>query len=331
MQLSVIIPALNEAVALPRLLGQLRQQRGIELQIIVAGGGSTDATAAIAAATSAVTVRSASGRGTQMNAGARIAAAPWLLFLHADSQLRDANLLAHALAAMPVNQNAAGHFALRFEREHDGEHDFFYRYLEGKTWLNRAYTINGDQGMLISAEYFRQLGGYDERLPFLEDQRLAAKIFAGGRWILLPGELITSARRFETEGVRERYTMMALIMGLHAAGVDEFFAQAPRVYAAQCQTARLNLRPYLQLIYRVLRERGRWRTLYRAGAFVRENAWQIFYYRDVRRGDGRWSWLNFNDRYFMPLISNPAGDFVTALLLALWLYGWLPLNLLRRD
>lgn len=335
MPLSIIIPTLNEASALPRLLTQLRGQRGVELEIIIADGGSHDGTVAQAQAAGARVVAGARGRGRQMNAGAQAARGEWLLFLHADTELPSDSLLADALAALQNesargNGRIAGHFPLRFARADSG-HDFFFRYAEGKTRLNRPYTINGDQGLLLSARYFRELGGYDESLPFLEDQRLAAKIFAEGRWIVLPGHLVSSARRFESEGHAQRYTLMAIIMGLHAAGVEEFFTRAPKVYAAQDETGRLDLRPYLRLIRQILHERGRWRTLYRVGAFVRENTWQLFYYRDVKRNDGRWHCLEFCDRCFYPRVANPLGDFLAAFLVSAWFYLWLPLSLRLRT
>ncbi|MGH8457206.1 MAG: TIGR04283 family arsenosugar biosynthesis glycosyltransferase [Stenotrophobium sp.] len=330
-QLTVIIPTLDEAAGLPRLLAQLRAQRGIALEIIAADGGSTDGTPQISAAAGARAITSPRGRGRQMNAGAAAARAETLLFLHADSQLETPNLLADAFAALhravaeTGGSRIAGHWPLHFTA-YPPQAAPFYRHLEGKTALNRPYTINGDQGLLISARWFRELGSYDERLPFLEDQRMAAKIFAQGRWLLLPGRLATSARRFEAEGRRERYTLMALIMGLHAAGADEFFAQAPAIYAAQRETGRLDLAPFLSAIRETLRQRGRLATLCRAGRFVRENTWQLFYWRDQRHSAAGLPRLRFYDRYLHRLTQNPLADVLATLLLSLWFYLWLPLT-----
>ena len=328
--LSVIIPTVNEAAALPGLLRQLRAQQGIALELIVADGGSTDATQHLAAEGGARVVESRRGRGAQMNAAARQASAPYLLFLHADSGLSSETQLAAAFAALldSGQAQAAGHFGLRFVRTVPG-HDLFYRYLEAKTRSGRRYSINGDQGLLLSAEYFRQLGGYDESLPFLEDQRIAARIHDGGRWLLLPGELLTSARRFEREGVTERYTLMAIMMGLHAAGAHEFFERAPQVYASQDQGRALDLRPFVQLTKTVLRERGRWRSLVRIGRFVRENAWQLALRRDLARGRADLPALALYDRHLASLLENPLADAVAALGLAGWLYAWLPWRLRR--
>lgn len=333
--LSVVIPTLDEAAVLPTLLQQLRQQEGLALEIIVADGGSTDATAALGTQHGARVVTAPRGRGAQMNAGARAASAGVLLFLHADSTLASTLQLREALDALKAGiavhgTRCAGHFALHFARQ-SASHERLFRYLEAKTTLNRPGTVNGDQGLLLSVEYFRALGGYDERLPFLEDQRIAAKIFAGGTFITLPGRLVTSARRFEKEGPRRRYTLMSLIMGLHAAGAEEFFARAPQVYAAQNDTAPLRVGDFLALARRVIVDAG-WRRglaiLFRAGRFTRENSWQPFFWCDVqwpaRAGADPHRWLQFHDRFVRPLTANVLFDALATIGVAIWFLLVLP-------
>lgn len=260
-----------------------------------------------------------------MNAGARAASGAFLLFLHADSRIESPRLLADALAALrdaiaqAGHQRVAGHFPLRFTGT-SPEHATFYRYLEGKTRLQRPNTINGDQGLLVARSFFDALGGFDERLPFLEDQRIAAKIAERGEWILLPGELHTSARRFESEGVVERYSLMALIMGLYSAGADDFFANAPKVYATE--SGALDLKPQIDAIERYLGQlslRDRARLLFKIGAFIRDNAWQLAYRRDVLRNDGELTSLARFDRLIAPLIANPAASALGAILARGWL------------
>ena len=338
MNLSVVIPTLNEASTLPALLDDLRRQPGIALQVIVADGGSTDGTPERAAAGGATVVQAPRGRGAQMNAGARAAQADVLLFLHADSRLEAPGVLREALAVLKAaGPNSAGHWALRFARTQPG-HDLFYRYMEEKTALNRPGTINGDQGLLIGAGFFRELGGFDERLPFLEDQRIAASVFERGRWITLPGQLTTSARRFETEGAHRRYTLMALIMGLHAAGADEYFAGAKEVYATQDAAGRLKVGAHLALVWRVLREAG-WRRacqiLFRAGRYSRQNSWQLFYWLDVLLrpllGPGRYPLLRFHDLIARPLTNNRLFDALGMVLISIWFLLVLPLGYALLD
>jgi glycosyltransferase involved in cell wall biosynthesis len=85
--LSLVIPAYNEARALPATLDALARQRG-DREIIVVDGGSSDATRDIVRARPGVRlVQATKGRASQMNAGARAARGDWLLFLHADTAL----------------------------------------------------------------------------------------------------------------------------------------------------------------------------------------------------------------------------------------------------
>lgn len=298
--LAVVVPALDEAAALPELLEQLRGQREVRLEIVVADGGSTDSTAELAAALGATVLAAPRGRGAQMNAGAAATTAPVLLFLHADSRLAHARQLREALDALAAaGPDAAGHWPLHFRRELR-DRETFYRWLEAKTALNRPGTVNGDQGLLLDRNLFERLGRYDESLPFLEDARIARQIEREARWILLPGTLTTSARRFEREGPLRRYALMALIMSLHAAGRTEFFARAPAVYAAHGDTGPLQLGPFFSLTARLLRDSGpsaAWTTLRRIARYGRANAWQLAFCLDVLRGvEDRAPALRFYDR-----------------------------------
>lgn len=277
-ELAVIVPVLDEAARLPALIDDLRRQQAVAAQIILGDGGSRDCSREIARRLGVAWVAAPTGRGAQMNRAAARASAPWLLFLHADSRLTRRDQLARALAALQAaGGGAVGHFPLRFARERSG-HRRLYRYMEAKSALNRPGTFNGDQGLLVAARFFHALGGFDERLPFMEDQRIGAQIRRRGRWITLPDALLTSARRFEAEGPYRRYLLMGLMMACEHTGLHEFFQRAPHVYRAHTQSRRLPLAPFFGLALRCLRERPagkRLPVLRAAAACLRDNAWQL--------------------------------------------------------
>lgn len=327
-RLAVVIPTLNEAGSLPQLLDDLSRQ-SIALEVIVADGGSSDATAARARAAGARCLAAPRGRGAQMNAGARSTRAGCLLFLHADSRLASSGQLAEALTALDHERafgddSVAGHFPLRFDRAQPG-HEPLFRFMEAKSRTNRGGTINGDQGLLLTRTYFERLGGYDARWPFFEDQRIASMIFSTGRWILLPGELRTSARRFEREGHGRRYALMGLMMLMHEAGLERFFDEAPAVYAAQDRTAALRLGPFVRTARRLLTRNlltdpG---VLLRCGKFLRRNAWQLALALDLTLNDPKGApaqnsldWQRRFDRGLAARLDHPVADGLAGLIVA---------------
>lgn len=273
-RLAVIIPTLNEAAQLPGLLADLQRQRGIDLEIIVADGGSRDATTAIARRAGARCVSGPPGRARQMNRGNRGAAAPWRLFLHADSRLTDQDQLATAVAWLRRHRpsETAGHWPLQFF-DAPREHQRLFRFMEAKTQSGRPGTIHGDQGLLIHRSFLQKLGDFDERLPFFEDVRASERIFERGHWLLLPDQLNTSARRFEREGVRSRYALMGLMMMMNAAGDHDFLAQTPTLYRAANSAEGADPQSlWLSACRRLLRRPASWPGL---AAFVWHQRWQL--------------------------------------------------------
>ncbi|MCG8440406.1 MAG: glycosyltransferase, partial [Caulobacterales bacterium] len=87
--ISVVIPTLNAAATLPRTLQGLTTAaaEGLVQEVIIADGGSDDATLAIADDTGCRVTRCERGRGAQLAAGAKASSGRWLLFLHADTLL----------------------------------------------------------------------------------------------------------------------------------------------------------------------------------------------------------------------------------------------------
>ena len=192
--LSVIIPTLNEATALPATLEHVRRARDVE--VIVADGGSEDATCDIATQAGATVVNVPGGRATQQNAGAAKAAGRHLLFLHADTLLPDgyAEMVRQAL---DTPATVAGAFRFGAGLPHAG-----MRLVEWGTNIRSAILQRpyGDQGLFLEKRVFSELGGFAD-LPIMEDFDLVRRLRRRGRIVTLREAAVTSGRRWRKLGV----------------------------------------------------------------------------------------------------------------------------------
>jgi rSAM/selenodomain-associated transferase 2 len=342
-ELSIIVPVLNEIKTLPALFATLNRQTGLQFELLLCDGGSGDGTQELAQQLMAVApfqarlLLSERGRARQLNTGARAAVAPLLLFLHADCEFPAPRTLRHAIDALQAQQNRladqriAGHFALRFSLPAAG-YGLGYFLTESKARLDLPGCTHGDQGFLLSRSFFQQVGPFDESLPLMEDTAFAEEIRRRGRWLLLPDEIVTSARRFEMEGLLERQLLNALLMNFAAIGWADFFRAAPEVYRSQDRTGRLQLEPFFALISDLLKElprRQRWAIWYRTGGYVRGNAWQLLFAWQVRcafrqgkgpEGVASGSLSSFR-RSFDRLTDHPVGQLASMMLVWCWFQG----------
>jgi rSAM/selenodomain-associated transferase 2 len=214
MRISIVVPVLNEAAALPDLLDHLAALRG-DVEVLLVDGGSGDRTAQIAGAhPSAPRLLDAPrGRASQMNAGARVAGGDALLFLHADTRLPP-DAAAQLDAALRDPGVTGGNFALRF----DGG-DRFSRLLGGWYALQRRAGIYyGDSAIWLRPTTFQRLGGFRE-LAIMEDYDLVRRLQRAGRTACLPGPAVTSARRWQHHGILRTVAGWVIIRWLYLAGV----------------------------------------------------------------------------------------------------------------
>ena len=194
-ELGVVIPTLNEEEALPRLLSDL-DALALPLDVIVADGGSRDRTLDVARAWGARTIRTSAGRGRQMNAGARTLASPWILFLHADSRLPPETLDALLDWLRNPAPCQAAHF--RFQLDRDG---LWWGLIEhGQRFRERLTGLTyGDQGLVISRTLYEAVGGIPE-IAVMEDVAVVRRLRRDGGLDRIDAPVVTSARRYESEG-----------------------------------------------------------------------------------------------------------------------------------
>lgn len=214
MQISIIIPTLNEVSVLGRTLSSISSGGGAT-ETIVVDGGSIDGTQTIAYQYADRVLSCAPGRARQMNAGAEVASGDVFLFLHADTLLPAdfAEVISRALARPAV---IGGRFDVRLDST-----GWVFRVTEilinFRSRLTRIAT--GDQGIFIRRAVFLQLGGYPEML-LMEDLELSKKMKQAGEVACLKERVITSGRRWEKDGVLRTIVLMWMLRFCHLVGVS---------------------------------------------------------------------------------------------------------------
>lgn len=218
---SVVIPVLNEAERLPMLLDEL-QGIGTK-EVIVVDGGSEDGSADLAEGRAKV-VRSGPGRARQMNAGAAVATGDVLLFLHADTFLPEGalELIDKGMADPSV---VGGRFRIELDNPL-----FIYRMIGRMINLREAIFggFTGDQAIFVKRDVFEALGGYRD-LPLMEDLDLARRLKRAGKTVRLRAKVVTSARRWEKEGIAKTIVLMWFLRLAYLFGID--VRRLARLYA----------------------------------------------------------------------------------------------------
>jgi rSAM/selenodomain-associated transferase 2 len=193
--LSIIVPVLNEAAGIEATLRALAPLRARGAEVIVADGGSHDATVTLARPLCERVLITPAGRARQMNAGAEVARADVLFFLHADTQLPEG---ADHLVRRAITAGAAwGRFDVRISGR-----PAMLRVVATLMNLRSRWTgiATGDQGLFVTRAAFERVGRFPEQ-PLMEDVEISCRLRAICHPACLRARVVTSGRRWETRGV----------------------------------------------------------------------------------------------------------------------------------
>ena len=214
LQLSIIIPALNEAGCIRDILRQLQALRAQGHEVILVDGGSCDETIALAQALVDQLLPAPAGRALQMNVGAKAASGQVFWFLHADTRVPDkaARLIIEAL-------QQAGSWG-RFDVRLSGDKLLLRLVERMMNWRSRFTGVaSGDQGMFVTRELFERVGGFAE-LPLMEDIDLSRRLKREQWPVCLRDTLTTSSRRWEQKGVLRTIALMWYLRLAYFLGVS---------------------------------------------------------------------------------------------------------------
>lgn len=223
----MVIPTLDEAARLPRLLQDLAPL-SIAYEIIIADGGSTDGTAELAAARGCRVVRTPPGRGRQLRAGAGAASGEWLLVLHADAQLsREA--LAEVEAATGQRDMHCACWPLAIDAE-----GIWFRWAERGAALRwRLFGLAyGDQGLLVRRSLYDAAGGYPD-VGIMEDVVLIRQLGRLAPIARFREPIRADPRRWTREGPVKASLRNLALLALYLAGaapdrLARWYAPEPR-------------------------------------------------------------------------------------------------------
>ena len=224
--LSIIMPALNEAAGIAAMLSALAPLRARGAEVIVVDGGSDDGTAALVAGRADWVDRvlaSPPGRAWQMNAGAALARAPVLLFLHADTRLPAA--ADQAVLAAVARGAAWG----RFDVQIAGPGRLLPVVAALMNWRSRLTGIaTGDQAIFVARLAFDRIGGFPEQ-PLMEDIELSRRLRKVAAPACLRDRVVTSGRRWTQRGVWRTIFLMWWLRWRYWRGVSpQVLAEAYR-------------------------------------------------------------------------------------------------------
>lgn len=216
-QISIIIPVLNEALTIDRTIKHLAGlHAGIDFETIVADGDPNGSTIRQISGSKIKTVIAPRSRAIQMNQGAAAADGEILLFLHADTRLLP-GAPAKIMTVMSREKVAGGAFSLIIDSPRP-----VFRLLEKATALRCRLTKipYGDQAVFLSRKLFFRLGGFRE-IPMMEDVDLMRRVKkTGGKIVILPDKVLTSARRWEKEGALYCSARNRILSTLYLLGVS---------------------------------------------------------------------------------------------------------------
>ncbi len=212
MDISVIVPALNEEETLGATLASARAPHVRE--IIVVDGGSSDRTRAVAETLADQVLTAPRGRALQLNAGAARASAEVLLFLHADTIL-PAGFDAAILRALGDSTVVGGRFDVALVPT-SPLLSLTATLINARSRLTRIAT--GDQGMFVRRALFTTMNGFPP-LPLMEDIAFSRLLKRRGRVACLREHVTTSSRRWQRDGIVRTILLMWWLRLLYFCGI----------------------------------------------------------------------------------------------------------------
>jgi glycosyltransferase involved in cell wall biosynthesis len=198
---SVVVPAYDEGDTIRRTLDSLAGQ-GAEVLVVVDGDDDTDALARDHDAVTRVVEGDDAGAGAARNTGVDHATGDVVLFTDADTVVPPHWVRTHLRHYDRPEVVGVGGPATSIEG--DAKNRLLFRLLSDY-WYRVSWPLGFVQAPGFNCSYrtaaFREAGGFDETMAFMEDTDLSLRMKGHGAVVYDPEtEVATSARREREEG-----------------------------------------------------------------------------------------------------------------------------------
>jgi rSAM/selenodomain-associated transferase 2 len=213
-ELSVVIPVLDDDAALKRLLDGLRADPAHSIEIVVVSGSPEPDTRALCDRYGCVYLETEPNRGHQLHVGACQARGEVLWFLHADAAPAPESI---ALIHEKLEKGAeSGCFRFDFQGNQDWRGRLLARLINLRVALGGIPY--GDQGLFVTREAYFDCGGF-LRQPLFEEVGLIRGLRARGTFELLTLPIGVATRRWERDGWWRRSWMNRWLAFRYMCGV----------------------------------------------------------------------------------------------------------------
>ena len=230
MNVTIVVPMLNEEAALPRLIAALATLDPPPHEVLAVDGGSDDASMALAQAAGWRVITAPRGRGSQINAGVAAALGELVVVLHADT-IPPADMVAVIRKVLADPRIALAGFT-PIIRGPGGVRWGTTAHNWAKTWyapllarprlfLRGARLLFGDHAMFFRRAQFLEVGGCDPRAKVMEEADLCIRLNRFGRVRLIARTVETSDRRIAAWGPWKANWIYLKVGLLWAAGARD--------------------------------------------------------------------------------------------------------------
>jgi rSAM/selenodomain-associated transferase 2 len=216
MQVSIIIPALNEAENIERLVHQLKTHGGKFVDtIVVVDGGSTDDTAKLAEQAGATVLKSPQkGRAFQMNYGAQYVSGDLLYFVHADTFPPECYMKRIQKA---VSENfPMGCFWFEFDSDRK-----IFKFQNYMTHLDKMWCRGGDQSLFVTRKVFEELNGYKNDYIIMEEYDFIGRARKKYPFKIIPKAVKVSARKYENNSYLRVMMANFIVFSMYRFGASQ--------------------------------------------------------------------------------------------------------------